>query len=42
MSEVIKIRVKRQDNPDSKPFWDEFEVPYKPSHNIVSLLMALR
>ncbi|MCP4144495.1 MAG: succinate dehydrogenase iron-sulfur subunit, partial [bacterium] len=42
MSDIIKVRVKRQDEPDSKPYWDEFELPYRPQHNIVSLLMALR
>lgn len=42
MSDIIKVRVKRQDEPDSQPYWDEFELPYRPQHNIVSLLMALR
>ena len=42
MSDVIRLKVKRQDEPDSKPYWDEFEIPYRPQHNVISLLMALR
>jgi len=42
MADTIKLKVKRQDEPDSKPYWEEFELPYKEQHNIVSLLMALR
>jgi succinate dehydrogenase iron-sulfur subunit len=42
MANTIKTKIKRQDEPNSKPYWEEFELPYKPQHNIVSLLMALR
>ena len=42
MADTIKVKIKRQDEPESKPYWEEFELPYKPQHNIVSLLMALR
>ena len=42
MSDVIRLKVKRQDTPDSKPYWEEFEIPYRPQHNVISLLMTLR
>jgi succinate dehydrogenase / fumarate reductase iron-sulfur subunit len=42
MSDVIRLKVKRQDDPKSKSYWEEFELPYRPQHNVISLLMALR
>ena len=42
MPDVIRLKVKRQDSSDSKPYWDEFEIPYRPQHNVISALMALR
>jgi len=38
----IRFRVKRQNNADSAPYWEEFEIPYKPQHNVISLLMEVR
>ena len=35
------IKIKRQDNPNSKPYWDEFELPYKPGRNVISALMEI-
>jgi len=42
MADVIRLKVKRQDEPESKPYWEEFEIPYQPQHNVISVLMALR
>ena len=42
MADVIRLKVKRQDEPESKPYWEEFDIPYQPQHNIISVLMALR
>ena len=42
MPETIRLKVKRQDQPDSQPYWEEFEIPYRPQHNVISLLMVLR
>ena len=39
---TIRLRVKRQDNADSKPYWQDFEIPYKPQHNVISVLMEIR
>lgn len=38
----IRIRVKRQDGPAAASYWQEFDVPYKPQHNVISLLMEIR
>ena len=38
----IRVRVKRQESAEAKPFWEEFEIPYKAKHNIISVLMEIR
>jgi len=38
----IRLKVRRQDGPDSPPYWQEFSVPYQPGHNVLSVLMELR
>ncbi len=35
------IKIKRQANPDSKPYWEEFELPYTPGRNLTSALMEI-
>jgi succinate dehydrogenase / fumarate reductase iron-sulfur subunit len=42
MQRQIHFKIKRQDSPDSGPYWDEFKLDYAPGHNVVSALMALR
>ena len=42
MANEIHFRIKRQDGPGAQPYWDEFKMPYAPSHNVVSALMYLR
>src|SRR2546426_5103773 len=39
---TIRLRVKRQDSPDANPYWQEFQIPYKPQHNVISALMEVR
>jgi len=36
------FRIKRQDSPDTAPYWEQFRMPYAPGHNVVSALMYLR
>ena len=36
------LRIKRQETPNSEPYYEEFEVPYLPNHNVVSMLMEIR
>lgn len=37
----VIIKIKRQDNPERKPYWEEFELPYKPGRNVTSALMEI-
>ncbi len=38
----IHFKIRRQKGPDAAPYWEEFKMPYAPSHNVVSALMVLR
>jgi len=38
----IFLKIRRQDEPDLRPYWQEFKVPYKKKHNIVSVLMEIQ
>jgi succinate dehydrogenase / fumarate reductase, iron-sulfur subunit len=44
MSEKKTVRfiITRQDNPDSAPYEEEFEIPYRPNMNVISALMEIR
>jgi succinate dehydrogenase / fumarate reductase, iron-sulfur subunit len=39
---TIKFHIRRQDNPYSPPYWQQFEIPYRKGHNVVSALMVIR
>ena len=34
----IRFKIKRQDTPTDSPYWEEFDVPYKPNANVISCL----
>ena len=38
----IHFKIKRQDGPKASAYWQEFQMPYSPGHNVVSALMYLR
>jgi len=38
MPTTIKVEIKRQATPDTAPFTEKFEIPYRPGMNITSLL----
>jgi succinate dehydrogenase / fumarate reductase iron-sulfur subunit len=38
----IELRIKRQDGPESPPYWQRFRIPWRPQHNVVSALMEIR
>jgi succinate dehydrogenase / fumarate reductase iron-sulfur subunit len=42
MSDSIHLRVRRQARPETRSYWQEFSIPYKPGHNVVSALMVVR
>lgn len=35
---TVRIRIKRQDGPQAKSRWEEFDVPHRPNMNIISCL----
>jgi succinate dehydrogenase / fumarate reductase iron-sulfur subunit len=37
----IEVRIRRQDKPDSAPYWQSFTIPYKPNMNITSVFQAI-
>lgn len=39
---TIPFRIKRQDDPKSDPYWEEFEIPEHPAMNVISALMEIR
>lgn len=39
---TIHIIIQRQDSPDSKPYDEEFKIPYRKNMNIISALMEIR
>jgi len=41
MLERIELHVKRQDSPTSNPYWEEYEIPYQPRQNVISVLMRI-
>ncbi len=38
----IVLRIKRQDAPRSPSYYEEFELLYRPNHNVISMLMEIR
>ncbi|MBI5542461.1 MAG: succinate dehydrogenase iron-sulfur subunit [Deltaproteobacteria bacterium] len=38
----IRLRIKRQLDQRSVPYWEEFEIPYKTGQNVISLLMEIQ
>lgn len=39
---MIRLRIRRQDGPETRPYWEDFAVPYRPNMNVISALMAIR
>lgn len=37
----VHIRIKRQVTPDAQPFWEEFDVRWRPGMNVISALMEI-
>ncbi|KRT56090.1 succinate dehydrogenase iron-sulfur subunit [endosymbiont of Ridgeia piscesae] len=42
MKAPIRLQIERRDNPQSAPYWQGFEIPWRPGHNLVSVLMVIR
>ena len=42
MAKDIHFKIKRQDDPQTESYWEEFKMPYAPAHNVVSALMDVK
>src|SRR5699024_10737093 len=40
--ETIKLKIKRQENNETQPYWEEFEVDYRENMNVISALMDIQ
>src|SRR3954470_13727702 len=38
---TIQLRIKRQPNPDVAAYWEDFELPWRPNMNVISVLMEI-
>lgn len=39
---TVRLIIKRQDGPNSQPYWEEFDVPYRKNMNVISALMEIQ
>jgi len=42
MSNYIRVKVKRQDGPNRKSYWETFEIDYRPGMNVISCLQVIQ
>ena len=42
MSDTVTFKIKRQNNAESSPYWENFVIPYIPNSNVISCLMDIR
>jgi len=40
-NKTVILKIKRQLSPQAKPYWDEFELPWKPGMNVISSMMDI-
>lgn len=40
--ELFRVRIKRQDNHFSRPYWEEFETEFRPGMNVIIVLMDIQ
>ena len=40
-NKTVIIKIKRQKSTTDKPYWDEFELPWKPGMNVISAMMDI-
>ena len=38
---TVRLKIKRQADPEAKPFWEEFELAWKPGMNVISAMMEI-
>lgn len=40
--DLLNVRIKRQDNPQASPYWEEYRVKFRPYMNVITLLQDIR
>ena len=40
-NKTVLFKIKRQPNPNVRPYWEEFELPWHPGMNVISSLMEI-
>ncbi len=40
-NKTVILKIKRQTHPDEKPYWEEFELAWKPGMNVISAMMDI-
>jgi len=40
-AKTLQLRIKRQDAPRTKPYWQTFQMPYRPNLNVISCLQYI-
>lgn len=40
-NKTVILKIRRQLSPQAKPYWDEFELPWKPGMNVISSMMDI-
>jgi len=38
---TVRLKIKRQEKPGAGPYWEQFDVPYNPSANVISCLQSI-
>jgi hypothetical protein len=38
---TVRLNIKRQDNPNAKAYWEEFDLRWRPGMNVISALMDI-
>jgi succinate dehydrogenase / fumarate reductase iron-sulfur subunit len=41
MAKTVILKIRRQEDPNSKPRWEEFELAWKPGMNVISAMMEI-
>jgi succinate dehydrogenase / fumarate reductase iron-sulfur subunit len=40
--DTVYLKIKRRETPESEPYWEEFELPYRPAMNVIICLMEIQ
>lgn len=40
-TDTVRLRIKRQDSPQGDPYWQDFDVEYRPNANVISALQQV-